>query len=76
MTKVTQQNIIWLIQQSGARLLATENGRVSGSAYRDEYQLADGRFLQVTWDNAVGAGSWPVAWAVTAKQQRKWIIER
>ena len=74
MTKVTQQNIIWLIQQPGARLLTTENGRVASSSYRDEYQLADGRFLQVTWDEA--CGDYPTAWAVTAKQQRDWIIER
>jgi len=72
--KVTQENIIFLIQQPGARLLATENGRVSGSSYRDEYQLADGRFLQVTWDEA--CGDWPVAWAVTVKQQKNWIVAR
>ena len=73
-TKVTQENIIYLIQQPGARLLATENGRVSGSSYRDEYLLEDGRYLQVTWDEA--CGDYPTAWAVTAKQQRDWIIER
>lgn len=74
MTKVTQQNIIWLIQQPGARLLTTENGRVSGSAYRDEYLLADGRYLQVAWDAA--CGDLPTAWAVTPKQQKNWIVER
>lgn len=72
--EVTQSNIIHIIRRPETRVLASEVGRVSGSAYREEYALADGRFLQCTWDDA--CGDYPTAWAVTLKQQKNWIVAR
>lgn len=78
MTMINQTEIATLVQN--ATLLCSEAGRVSGPACREEYRLADGRILELTWDRSAGTSDfgWPAIteYKISARRAKTWRVSR
>jgi len=78
MTRNTQIEIATLAKNG--TLLASENGRVTGTAHREEYRIADGRILEVLWDPTCGTSlpGWPAIteYRISARPAKNWRISR
>ena len=75
---INQTEIATLVQN--ATLLYSEAGCVSGPTYREEYRLADGRILELTWDQSAGTSDfgWPAIteYKISARRAKTWRVSR
>jgi len=75
---INQTEIATLVQN--ATLLCSEAGRVSGPACREEYRLADGRILELTWDRSAGTSDFGlpriVEYKIRARRAKNWRVSR
>lgn len=78
-TNINQTEIATLVQNA-ALLLSSEVGHISGPRVREEYRLADGRILELTWDQSAGTSDFGlpriIAYKISARRAKTWRVSR
>ena len=78
MNHINQTEIATLVKT--ATVIFSEAGRVAGPRCREEYRLADGRILELTWDRSAGTSAfgWPriVECKISTRRAKNWRVSR
>jgi len=75
---INQTEIATLVKT--ATIVNSESGRVAGPRCREEYRLADGRILELTWDESAGTSDFGMpriieVWIGT-ETSKSWRVSR
>jgi hypothetical protein len=78
MSQINQTEIATMVR-SGT-VITSESGRVAGPRCREEYRLADGRILELTWDESAGTSAFGmpriVEFVISARTAKNWRVSR
>ena len=63
-----------------ANVICSESGHVAGPRCREEYRLADGRILELTWDESAGTSAYGmpriVEFRISTRRAKNWRVSR
>jgi hypothetical protein len=75
---INQTEIATLVKT--ATIVNSESGRVAGPRCREEYRLADGRILELTWDESAGTSAYGmpriVEFVISSRSAKNWRVSR
>lgn len=75
---LNQTEIATLVKN--ATVICSESGHVAGPRCREEYRLADGRILELTWDESAGTSAFGmpriVEYRISPRRSNNWRVSR